>query len=443
MPINLPTALQLSNVRPIDVVVASERLRLAVAQHKEARTLWLPSVQFGIDYFRHDGQMQDIVGNVANGNKGAFFVGAGPNLIFSISDALYGPLAAKQVVRARQADVQAATNDSLLAVAEAYMNVQQARGELAGAIEATRLVEELVRRSNSLSEKIIPRVEAIRIEAELARRQQIELAARERWRLASADLLRVLRLDPSVQVEPVEPPFLRVQLISLETTVDDLIAVGLSNRAELASQQALVQATLKRLKQERIRPLVPSVLLRGAATNPAGTLSTGTFGGGPNGTIGNYGFRQDIDVLLVWQLNGMGAGQRAKVQQRRVENELTLTELFRIQDRIAAETSQAFAQAELASRRVEIAERGLRLSGESAAQNLVGFGKTKTSGELEVLLIRPQEALAAVQALGQAYAEYYGAVTDANRAQFRLYRALGQPAQMILCVGDRQGFGSP
>ncbi len=49
-----------------------------------------------------------------------------------------------------------------------------------------------------------------------------------------------------------------------------------------------------------------------------------------------------------------------------------------------------------------------------------------------VLLVRPQEAVAAVQALAQAYVDYYGAVADANRAQFRLYRALGQPAQCLV-----------
>jgi hypothetical protein len=42
--------------------------------------------------------------------------------------------------------------------------------------------------------------------------------------------------------------------------------------------------------------------------------------------------------------------------------------------------------------------------------------------------------VAAVQALDQAYRDYFGAVADANRAQFRLYRALGHPAA---CVLDR------
>jgi hypothetical protein len=36
-----------------------------------------------------------------------------------------------------------------------------------------------------------------------------------------------------------------------------------------------------------------------------------------------------------------------------------------------------------------------------------------------------------VQALAQAYNDYYGAVADYDRSQFRLYRALGHPAQAL------------
>jgi hypothetical protein len=46
-------------------------------------------------------------------------------------------------------------------------------------------------------------------------------------------------------------------------------------------------------------------------------------------------------------------------------------------------------------------------------------------------LVRPQEVVVSIQALAQAYSDYYGAVADYDRAQFRLYRALGQPAQLV------------
>src|SRR5262249_22389378 len=158
--------------------------------------------------------------------------------------ALFEPLAARQVVAARQAQVQAAANDSLLAAAEAYFNVQQARGELAGAEAVVRKTEELVRRAEQLAPAIVLPLEANRARAELARRRQVAASARERWRVASAELARVLLLAPSALVEPLEPPHLRVTLLETDRPVDDLIPVALTNRPELAAQQALVRATL-------------------------------------------------------------------------------------------------------------------------------------------------------------------------------------------------------
>jgi outer membrane protein TolC len=432
LPITLPTALQLARVRPLDVAAASQRLRVAAAQLDRAKVLWLPSLQFGVDYFRHDGQIQSAAGDVAGNTHTALFAGGAPNAVFAVADALFAPLEARQVLRAREADLRTAANDSLLAVTEAYFTVQQGRGELAGALDAIAKAEELVRRAKGLAPSLVPPVEAIRAEAELAHRRQAEFTARERWRLASSELLRVLRLDPATQVEPLEPPNVAIQLIRLDCPVDDLIAVALTNRPELASQQALVQATLQRLRAERLRPLVPSVLLRGAATNPTGTLSSGVFGGGVNDTLSNFGARNDLDLQLVWQLDNLGFGYKARVNEQRAQNRLAMTELFRIQDRVAAEASQALAQAQLAARRVGLAEQGLRLSLESYEKNLAGLSQTQRAGAVRLLIVRPQEAVAALQALAQAYAEYYGAVADANRAQFRLYRALGHPAHLLL-----------
>ena len=49
------------------------------------------------------------------------------------------------------------------------------------------------------------------------------------------------------------------------------------------------------------------------------------------------------------------------------------------------------------------------------------------------LINRPQEVVAALQQLQQAYLNYYTSTNDYNRAQFRLFRALGYPAQTLAC----------
>src|SRR5262249_41963036 len=163
----------------------------------------------GVDYFRHDGRIQDVQGNLFDTSKSSLMVGAGPSAVFALSDAIFGPLAARQVVRARNAGLQTALNDSLLAVAEAYFNVQQAPGAAWGGGRTAR---------GRGGGRARPRGGGGGggggggaggggggPPPGSPRRDQAVDSARERWRTASAELVRVLRLDPTVLVQPLEP----------------------------------------------------------------------------------------------------------------------------------------------------------------------------------------------------------------------------------------------
>lgn len=432
LPINLPTALKLANAQPWDIQIAEQRLEAARAQLDKANVLWLPTIVLGADYARHDGQLQDIEGKILTTSRSSYFLGAGPVMVFNFSDAIYAPLAARQVVRAQQSAVQATTNNALLSVAESYFHVQQARGDLAAAQTNLGRAEELLRRVEQLAKGLVPALEINRAKAEVFRRRVEAERAMERWQVASAELARILRLDPVVLLDPQEPPQLRVELIDPKRPVDELIPIALTNRPELAERQALVQATLDRLRTEKLRPLVPSLLIRGNATNPAGNLAGGYFGGGLNGEAANFGGRGSIDVQLVWEFQNLGFGNKAAVRERQAQNFQATLELFRTQDLIAAEVVQAQAQAQRAAQRISAAEEELKNAADTVEKSLEGMTQTRRQGELLVLIIRPQEVAAALNALDVAYRDYYAAVADSNRAQFRLYRALGQPAQCVL-----------
>ncbi|MBN9121489.1 MAG: TolC family protein, partial [Planctomycetes bacterium] len=436
LPIDLPTALALTNASPLDIQIAGERLRAASAALDRTRVMWLPNVGVGVDYFRHDGQIQDVAGNVFTTSKSSFLVGGGPTAVFPVSEALYAPLAARQVLRARQADVQAVRNDTTLSVAEAYFTVQQARGEVAGAIDALRRAEELVKLTEKVAPDLAPTVEVNRAKAEVARRRQAVEAAYERWQVASADLTRLLRLEAGTLVEPAEEPALVVELIDPAAAPDDLIPIALTTRPELAADQALIQAALVRVRQEKMRPFVPNVALRGVGSQVPG-LAGGYFGGGINDNLSNFGGRFSFDLQAVWELQNLGLGNRATVREREAERRASLLQLLRTQDRVTAEVVQAHAQLRRAANRLKAAEEGVANAAETAEKNLRGLVPGKRVGEQLTLVFRPQEAVAAVTALDQAYRDYYAAVGDHNRAQFRLYRALGHPAQCLTNVPAR------
>jgi outer membrane protein TolC len=434
LPITLSSALCLTGANALDIQIADERVRTATAQLDRAKVLWLPNLNFGVDYFRHDGQIQDIVGTVFTTSRSSFLLGAGPQAVVSTSDAVFAPLAARQVKRAMQFDAQTSRNDTTLSVAVAYFNVQQARGEVAGAVESLRRAEDLVARTEKLAPDLAPELEINRARTEAARRRQAVETAYERWQVASADLTRLLRLQPGTLVEPAEEPSLSVNLIDPSAPLDELVAIGLTNRPELASYQAVVQAALVRVKQEKRRMLYPTLAVRGVGSNTPG-LAGGFFGGGVNDFMGNFGSRFSVDLQAVWEVQNLGLGNRAQVREREADSRRALLELLRTQDVVTAEVVQAHAQAMRAAKRVKAAEDGVANAVATAEKNLQGLGQTKRAGELLILVSRPQEAVAAVSALDQAYRDYYQAVGDHNRAQFRLYRALGHPAQALCQVG--------
>ena len=69
---------------------------------------------------------------------------------------------------------------------------------------------------------------------------------------------------------------------------------------------------------------------------------------------------------------------------------------------------------------------------ESADKNFIGLRETaRPAGELLRLVVRPQEVVQAIEAMNVAYQQYALAVNDYNTAQFEVYRALGQPAQLV------------
>jgi outer membrane protein TolC len=441
LPINLATALRLADARPLVIEAARAAVETEYGLYEQSRVLWLPTVYVGIDAQRHDGAQQDVLtGTPIHGTRNQFLAGGGAQAVFALTDAIYSPLAERQFVAARRFQVQTAKNDALFSVATAYFDVQQARGVLAGTLDSLARGRELDRRIGALGKGLAPAIEVERVRATVADLEQQVATARQDWRFSSANLTRVLRLDPAAVAVPLEPPHLQVTLISPQETVDALIPVGLTNRPELATQQAVVQATLVRLRQERMRPLIPSLVLQSNST-PDERLGAGVYGTGTN-SVSSWGGRSDWDAQVVWEFRNLGLGNRGLITQRRGEQWQATVELFRVQDQVAAEVTQAHAQVEAAAVRVARAEAGLKAALLSYEGNLKGLGETVRAGELLVLVNRPQEVVAALQQLQQAYVNYYTSTNDYNRAEFQLFRALGYPAQGLGC-GDALGPTMP
>jgi outer membrane protein TolC len=434
LPINLPAAMRLANARAWDIGLAVQQLRIASAQLQGARVLWLPNIVGGVDYVHHDGPYQNYVngGSLSNTSFSSMYTGIAPLAIFALTDAIFAPLAQRQVTRAQDANVQTATNDTLTALAVTYFDAVEARADLAAIDDVVQRVVKVVRKTESMAPELVPDLEVARAQAALASAEEVRETARQRWRVAAAEVARVVRLKPSVLITPIESPELQITLVPPERTPDDLIPLAIRGRPEMTYNDALVQAARHRVRQERSRPFLPIFLVRGAGTQVPFPMAFGAFGGGTGGSLSNFNVRSDFDLEAIWQVNNLGFGNRALIRQRVEEHELARIEAFKVRDIVAKEVTQTWADLRSAYRRVGQAVRELQQARISADKNLEGLGETKrVAGAIRILVIRPLEAIVAQQALNQAYYDYFGAIADYNRAQFEMYRALGNPAQAL------------
>jgi outer membrane protein TolC len=444
-PIDLASALRLAGARDLDIATARQHVLLALGELDEARGLWLPSLFTGPTYYRLDGQVQSITGQVITTSRNSLFIGTTASLansypaappgsgfpplntlsgVLRISDALYGTRAARRVVAANEAGVQVATNNALLAASEAYFDLQLASGTLAIAREAAgnaAVLESITgtyARSGSGLE-----ADHRRILTELrSRRRSIRLAVGQ-LEVASANLVRPLLLDPHVVVAPVEPAETVVRLVADDVPLDDLICYGWRNRPELGRARELVEAAVLRLKQAKLRPFVPSLAL---------TYAGGGFGGGQNAFFGNFNTRGDFAASLFWELRGLGLSDWGVIRVSEANKHTADIDLTRVEAQVANDVVTAYKARTAAAQAMDDARESVTEAIESHELNLTNIRR----GAGLPGATRPIEVLQPIQALAQARADYLDAVLAYNRAQFRLFRAIGQPP--ILPAGNNR-----
>ena len=361
-PINLATALRLSDARPLIVAAAQASVWVAEADLTHAKVLWVPTLNIGFDYVRHDGGGPDFNKGIMTAPSVNFFYAGGGltgnGLIGNIptADAIFEPLVARQVLNSRQWDVQTSKNDALLQTANAYFAVHQARGTYAGNLYTVERGRDLVKRIESLSAEFVTKVEVERARNFLADLEQLAASARQEWRVQSANLTLVLRLDPRAVVEPLEHDHAQITLIDPGRSLDDLMPIALMNRPEVASHRALVEAAVQAIRREKARPITPNVLINGFQT-PAELIQAGIFGLGPNSLLNQWRGRDDFSFQPLWQLESMGLGNLARIKAQRGRESQEIIQFFRSQDVVAADVTRASARLEAAAVRVLQADR--------------------------------------------------------------------------------------
>lgn len=400
------------------------RINEAYAQWQRARVLWLPSLRAGVNYNKHEGRIQDVVGDNIDTSRGAFYTGLGANAVgasspsvpgiyanFHLTDAIFQPKIAAWVNSARQANSRAVTNDLMLQASHAYWELLSAEQELAISREILELAEHLSGLTDSYATTGQGlAADADRARTELALRRNDLTRAEENVVVTSARLAQLLSGDPTIQLQPLEPAIVPVDLVSLQQSIHDLVAQGLSNRPEIQENRALVCEAVERLEREKKAPLIPSILL-GA--------SYGGFSAGTGGNLNSFADRLDTDAIAYWEIRNLGLGERAARGEAGSRVDQSRMRQIAQMDLIAREIVETHAQVRARRKQIGVAREAVSVARNSYDKNIDRI--TNAQG-------LPIEALQSIQALSQAQREYLRVVVSYNQSQFALHRALGWPS---------------
>jgi outer membrane protein TolC len=189
-----------------------------------------------------------------------------------------------------------------------------------------------------------------------------------------------------------------------------MIQQALARRPEIAARSADVALYETRLRQERIRPLVPTLAVG---------FSAGDFGGGSDQVgyrFSHFGSRADFDVLAFWTVQNLGFGNRALQNKVRAEIGQAEAERARTIDRVRREVAEALGQTAARRRQIDIAEKRAATAQQAFRNDLT------RAKNLEGLLI---EVLDSFNLLTTARQDLVSAMVGFNQAQFNLYAAIG------------------
>ena len=428
--IDLPSALKLAGAQNSDIQLARERITASLAVRQLAAAQWLPNLNAGVSLDHHIGPLQQANGNFINVHRDSLSTGFGTNAVgggtitipglqwnANLSEIIHRNLAGRQIVVQSRHAGQAVENQILLQVASAYLEILRGEGRSAAARKTREDAHEVARITGNFAKIGQGRqADADRAVAEYELRNIEVLSSEQETIAASARLCRLLSLDPSIRLKPAEPVVVPQGLVPDTIPLPELIATALLQRPELKERQAAIRAALLEASNAKWLPFSPNVLVG---------FSSGAFGGGSNlvadaggSRFGNFGARQDLDVVLYWTARNLGVGNIALTKiadsQLRAAHWREIETLDRIRHEVAVAQSRAAAR--LAQ--IDAAEKAAASSTKSLSEDLI---RAKNREGL------PIEMTNSVRLLGRARFAYIDAIIDYNRAQFELYVALGKP----------------
>lgn len=406
--VNLPTVMTLAGANNDEIELARVKHMETLAESKLAWQRFWPSLSLGAGYRGHEGRVQDIAGAVFDARKQQYTIGATVLIDWAPGDLYYAALAAKQKVIAAEQLAEKSRRDIVTQATTRYFDLLAAEAALAIVEDDLGLTVAYEKQiSGAVDAGTAFRADLLRIRTQASRARLAIRQHQEKRDLAAAALAETLRLPPQTELRPAKADLVPVRLNG-KTGVASLLSLAAQHRPEMKAAAAASSFAILEKDQARIAPMIPNV--------QAG-YSMGGLGGGYAGQWGNFGDTQDFYVGLGWKIGpgGLFDRQRQKIADAREQG--TRLQADQIKAAIGREVVEAAARAQSANDQIAINDEAV-----NAAEEMVKLAKDRQASQLGVVL----EYLLAREELTRARQSRVQAVTDFNKAQHELKRAVGR-----------------
>ena len=409
--VDLRTVMKLAGANNDEIQLARAKHNEAVAESKQAWQRFWPALSLGAGYRGHDGRLQDIAGNVFNANKQQYNVGTGVMIDWSPGDIYYAALAAKQKALAAEHLAEKARIDIVTQSVERYYDLLAAEASMVIIEDDLQLTEDYSKQlEGAVTAGTAFRADLLRVKSQISRAKLAIRQGEEARDLGAARLAEILRLTPDAALRPAKSDLVPVRMMSGKG-VATMISLAQQHRPEIQAAQAIHSSMDAEKDRARIAPMIPSV--------QAG-YTMGGFGGGPGvggQQWGNFGRQQDFYLGLGWKIGpgGLFDSQRQNIANAREEGASLQTSQIRAA--IGREVVEAATRSQSANDQIKINDEAV-----DAAEEMTKLAKERQASQIGVVL----EYLLARDELTRARQSRVEAVTDFNKAQHALKRAVGK-----------------
>jgi len=408
-PIDLPTALRLAGAQNLDVQIARERLKEAIANRQSAVEQFIPWLAPGVVYHRRDGVAQAVPsGIISDAHYQSYSPGAAVGAQVMLGDAIYNSLAARRLVKASEQGLQAQHQDAVLSAATGYFDLAQARALVDVAKEALATSREYQQQLHeAVNAGVAFKGDELRVQSQSEQYEVKLRQALEQQRVAAANLAQVLHLDSRVELVPQQAELVPLTLFATNVSVNLLVDQALDSRPELKQNEAFVSAARAGEKGAVYGPWIPAV---------GAQVFAGGLGGGPDGGPSHFAAEGDYTVGLSWRIGPGGLLDSGRIKASRSRVASAEFEVSKLKDAITSQVVATVVRMQSLGAQIELTQRNLG----TAAETLRLTRERKQYGVGVVL-----EDIQAQQDLTRARVDYITALADFNRAQYRLAKAVG------------------